>query len=137
MTWRVAHSLLHLRDQMNALHPKRSKASDGTVGDAAHASRSSDHNPWVLDGKVGVVTALDITNDPKSGCDAQKLANALVASCDPRIKYVISRGRIVSATVSPWVWRKYFGSNQHDKHVHISVRSEKKFYDDNRDWHVA
>lgn len=137
MTWRAANSLLHLRDQMNALYPKRNKANDGTVGDAAHASRSSDHNPWVMDGKTGVVTALDITNDPKNGCDCQKIVNALVASRDQRIKYIIWNRRICSATVAPWTWRKYTGSNPHDHHFHVSVRAEKKFYDDNRDWHVA
>ncbi|HKV33547.1 MAG TPA: hypothetical protein VJP89_04485, partial [Pyrinomonadaceae bacterium] len=61
MAWRVAKSLLRLREQINELAPNRSKASDGTIGDAAHASRKSDHNPWVKDGSIGVVTAMDIT----------------------------------------------------------------------------
>lgn len=137
MGWRVASSLLHMRDQINALYPKRNKASDGTIGDAKHASRSSDHNPWVQDGKQGVVTALDITNDPKSGCTGQKLANALVASRDPRIKYIIWNRQICSSTVAPWTWRKYTGTNPHTAHVHISVNSTKNLYDDNRDWNVT
>ena len=44
MAWRVARSLDVLLGQLNALAPERSKASDGSIGDAAHASRSSDHN---------------------------------------------------------------------------------------------
>ena len=72
MAWRVAKSLLKLRDQINAHAPKRSKKSDGYIGDAAHASRSSDHNPWVKDGKMGVVTAADFTHDPAGGFDAER-----------------------------------------------------------------
>src|SRR5688500_3284745 len=68
--WRVAKSLLTLRDEVNQAAPQRSKASDGTIGDAAHCRRQSDHNPWVRDGNIGVVTAMDITDDPTHGCSA-------------------------------------------------------------------
>lgn len=84
--WRVAKSLDRLLAQVNRLAPDRSKASDGAIGDAKHQSRESDHNPWVTDGTIGVVTARDITNDPKHGCSAEQIANSIVASKDPRIK---------------------------------------------------
>lgn len=137
MTWRLAKSLEILREQINHFAPGRSKASDGTIGDAAHASRSSDHNPWVKDGPSGVVTALDITHDPKGGVDIQKLANALVASKDDRIKYIICNGRIVSGSGQKrpaWKWRPYHGSNSHSRHVHVSVKASKGFYDSIRNW---
>jgi hypothetical protein len=136
MAWRLAESLAQLRDQINDAYPRRSKASDGTIGDAAHASRSSDHNPWVKDGKNGVVTGMDITHDPDKGVDAGKLAEALRSSRDARIKYVISNARICSGDSgpSPWVWRRYTGSNAHRHHVHISVKSEKHFYDSRLNW---
>lgn len=140
MTWRLAKSLEALRAQINAAYPNRSKASDGTIGDAAHASRSSDHNPWVKDGAVGVVTALDITHDPANGVDIQKLADALVASRDSRIKYIICNGRIVSGSGQKqpaWTWRNYTGSNMHTKHVHISVKGSKAAYDDTGAWHIG
>lgn len=138
MAWRVAHSLEHMRDQLNALYPKRSKASDGFIGDARHqAESSSDHNPWVRDGNMGVVTAFDVTHDPRSGCDGQKLADALVLSRDARIKYLIWNRRICSSVVAPWTWRPYHGSSPHTEHVHISVKADKAHYDDNRDWHLA
>jgi hypothetical protein len=137
MAWRLAKSLEKLRSQVNAKHPKRSKASDGAIGDEKHASRDSDHNPWVKDGKMGVVTAIDITNDPANGCDAHKLADQLRTKKDPRIKYVISNGRIFSATQDPWMWRPYSGSNKHVKHMHISVNASKVLFDDTVEWDIG
>lgn len=139
MTWRLAKSLETLRAQINRIAPARSKASDGTIGDAAHASRSSDHNPWIKDGGQGVVSALDITHDPANGVDIQKLADALVASKDSRIKYIICNGRIVSGTGQKqpaWQWRKYNGTNPHSRHVHISVKSSKAHYDSAAPWQI-
>lgn len=137
MAWRLAKSLEHLRQQVNRAYPKRSKVSDGTIGDKAHSSRASDHNPHVKDGATGVVTALDLTHDPKVGLDIQVLADALVASRDARIKYIICNGRIVSGSgqkAPAWQWRPYTGKNAHAKHIHISVKADKASYDDARDW---
>ena len=136
MAWRPADSLKVFRAQVDQRAPGRSKASDGTVGDASHESRTSDHNPWVRDQGVGVVTAIDITHDPARGCDAGVLAQALVESRDPRIKYIIFNRRIVSSTVQPWVWRPYNGSNPHATHMHLSVRPEKARYDSLLPWNI-
>ncbi len=133
MSWRLAKSLQTLLRQVNEAAPGRSKISDGTIGDAAHASRDSDHNPWVREVGVGVVTALDITHDPRHGVDGQAIAAALQASADLRIKYIIWNRRIWNPSLSP-DWRTYKGANPHDKHIHISVRSEKVRYDDARLW---
>jgi peptidoglycan hydrolase-like protein with peptidoglycan-binding domain len=125
-----------LRDQVNAEFPQRNKSSDGTIGDAAHASRSSDHNAWIKDGETGVVSGMDISHDPKSGCDSYVLAQKLLDSRDDRIKYIISNKRIASGSdgPSPWAWRRYTGSNPHDHHCHISVKSDKAHYDNERMW---
>ncbi len=136
MAWRVAKSLETLRMQVNAKWPGRNKRSDGTIGDPAHVSRTSDHN--VND--AGVVTALDITHDPLHGPDARKLAEALVASKDPRIKYVISNGQIASGLGQDhpaWVWRRYTGSNAHRSHMHISVRTPDALYDLETPWQIG
>lgn len=121
MTWRLARSLDVLRSQINTRWPARSKASDGTIGDARHAASVSDHNP----DKGGVVRALDITHDLSKGPDAGALAETLRRSQDPRIKYLISNRRIASSYPAhgkaAWEWRPYTGSNPHEKHVHISV----------------
>ena len=136
MAWRVGKSLIQLRNQINQAAPNRSKASDGTIGDLSHKGRNSDHNPWVMDGNLGVVTALDITHDPQHGCDAEKFVQALVASKDPRIKYLIWNNRIISSKVNPWVWRPYSGRNPHTKHFHLSVLPEKSLYDSTEPWKV-
>jgi hypothetical protein len=140
MSWRVARSLEQLRDQINEAYPNRSKASDGTIGDAAHATTDSDHNPWVTDGAAGVVTALDITHDPAHGCDCNKIVAKLVASRDPRIKYIIWDERIWRSYDKPgipkWTPAAYTGSNPHDHHFHLSVQPAKRFYDSTRAWSI-
>lgn len=131
----MAKSLLRLRDQVNSAFPNRNKASDGTIGDAAHRSRNSDHNAHIDDGGVGVVSAMDITHDP-AHCDAGALVDKLVESRDPRIKYIIYNSRIISSKQQPWVWRPYSGANAHAHHFHISVMAEKEAYDSEADWAI-
>jgi hypothetical protein len=132
MAWpinpRPAKSLVVLRDQYNAKYPKRGKASDGMLGDEAHAARQSDHNP----DKNGVVRALDITHDPEHGLDISAEAHRLVDSGDPRIYYVIANGRI-------WGWPKkqwydYDGTDKHFNHMHISVNTSNG--DDTTPWKI-
>lgn len=138
--WRVAKSLDALLKQVNTKAPSRSKASDGSIGDAAHASRSSDHNPWIIESGVGVVTARDITHDPAHGCDAGVLAETIRTSKDTRVKYIIWNRRIASSsaigTRPAWEWRPYTGTNPHNHHVHISVKSDKANYDSTSDWTI-
>jgi hypothetical protein len=144
---RPAKSLVKLRSQVNAKWPDRSRISDGLVGDDNHchggAPSTSDHCAWVDDGTVGVVTAFDITNDPAI-IDSETLAQALLTSRDPRIKYIISRRRIVSSYPVPgspsWTWRPYTGSDPHTSHLHLSVNSHRDGsdgYDDTSDWEIT
>jgi hypothetical protein len=137
MAWRPARSLVRLRDQIDRLAPNRSRANDGTIGDAIHAARASDHNPWVSDAGIGIVTAIDITNDRDHGCDAAGIVNAMVRSRDIRIKYIIWNARIISSSVQPWVWRSYSGVDPHTKHFHLSVAPEKGRYDSAALWEIA
>jgi len=134
MAWRVAEALETLRKQLNEAFPKRSKASDGGIGDAKHASRSSDHNPYIINKGVGVVSARDFTHDPRTGIDCQWLADTLVKNKDPRIKYIIWNKQICSSQSSPWKWRPYKGVNGHTKHLHLSVIGEAKLYDSTKPW---
>ena len=124
---RLAKALDVLRAQINAMAPSRSKASDGWLGDQAHRARKSEHNP----NAAGVVRALDVTHDPRNGVDAGKLADIIRKSGDPRAYYVISNGRIAN---SGQPWRKYTGSNPHDKHFHVSVAASAALYDSTKPW---
>lgn len=119
MPWRVARSLDVLLDQLNRRYPNRSKASDGSIGDAAHAASRSDHNPDASD----VVRARDFTHDPHAGVDIDRLSDELAESHDPRISYVIANRLIMSGPAGPlpWQWVNYHGSNPHTKHLHLSV----------------
>jgi beta-lactamase superfamily II metal-dependent hydrolase len=138
--WRPGKSLITLRNQVDARAPHRNKASDGTIGDAAHCARNSDHNPWVKDGSMGIVTAIDITNDPTGGCDANTIAEAIRASRDSRVKYIIWNKRIANSAAiggsQPWQWRNYTGPNPHTRHVHISVKPDKASYDSTVQWAI-
>lgn len=132
---RNAPAILQLRRQCNELWPQRSKANDGMLGDARHQQRKSDHNP----NSAGVVTAVDITHDPRNGCHAGEVAESIRASRDPRVKYIIWNRRIMSGegqSEPAWKWRKYTGENPHDRHVHVSVRGPAKFWDDTSAWAV-
>ena len=133
-TWRVASSLDLLLKEINTFAPNRSKASDGSIGDAAHASRSSDHNPYIKDSNgVPVVRARDFTHDPARGFDSYEFARSLAKSNDPRIRYIISNGEIYTPSVAR-AWRKYNGSNPHDHHAHVSVSETEALFDSMADW---
>ena len=139
MSYRLAKSLETLRGQVDASAPNRSKISDGWIGDADHASRTSDHNPWVPPPEGGVVTAIDLTHDPRNGADMVGIAETLRESKDSRIKYVIFQGRMFSSYASSgydaWTWRPYSGVNAHAAHMHVSVQPSG--YDSTRKWSIG
>ncbi|HSX68117.1 hypothetical protein [Nocardioides sp.] len=127
MTYREAESLKRLKSEIDRAAPRRSTASDGWIGDAAHASRTSDHNPWLKDASgVGVVRARDFTHDPAGGLDCHKLALFLADALGghPALRagaYIIWNRRIISAKRLSEGWRPYTGSNPHTKHLHLSA----------------
>lgn len=131
--WRLAPCLVDLIKQCDDLFPNRSTASDGSIGDAAHASRASDHNP-----ADGWVCAVDVTDDKANGCDADLLAQHIVASRDPRVKYVIWNRTIAKSYASngvpAWQPYPYTGTNAHDKHTHVSVHNTAAARNDLSAW---
>lgn len=141
MAWRTAKALDEYRSEVNRRFPSRSKASDGTIGDNAHAGQGqgSDHNPWVVKDGIGVVRALDLTHDPRNGVDCDKLSDFLFEmgkAGDPRLRnqgYLIFNWWI---TNPDWKsWRRYNGSNGHTSHMHISFSVDG--YDRSGDWSSA
>lgn len=143
MSYRIAECLDQLRDEVNAYRPGRDKSSDGWIGDADHATRSSDHNPWVKDANgVGVVTALDVDEDDDQHIGAIVLG-ATVGRRDPRVKYVIYERKIWRSYKNhaghpePWHPEPYTGSNAHTHHIHVSVKPDQRLYDDRATWGIA
>jgi hypothetical protein len=131
MAWRVARSLLVLRDQINAAWPDRDRASDGTIGDEAHQASYSDHNPDAGE----VVRALDVTHDPAHGCDIGQLSDALADSRDERISYIIAN-RLITGPEYSWLWEQYDGDDPHTNHLHLSVVADDRA-DDARPWSIG
>lgn len=129
----VAPSIKAMFAEANIRWPSRSKASDGTYGDRAHASRRSDHNP----GARGLVHAGDLTHDLARGVDCNLLAEHLRqrtnAGKERRVSYIIWRSRIYNPSVSR-EWRRYDGSNPHDKHMHVSIKSTPDAENDTSPW---
>lgn len=122
--WTIAPAASAALGQATLLWPERSRASDGTIGDPAHFSRRSWHNPCNRYGtyvKGGTVCAFDLTHDPLHGCDAHRLVRELVARGDQRVSEVISRGQIWTRARAAEGWRAYDGANRHDKHAHVTV----------------
>ena len=137
--WRIAPALETLRAEINASAPERSKASDGGIGDTRHAATASDHNPCAC---CRVVCARDFTHDPAGGFDsyafAEWLGRRVAYGHEPRVRYVISHGRIFSGEGQkhePGAWRPYSGKNRHAHHVHVSVRHGAQFYDNPAPWY--
>ena len=115
-SWRLARSLTTLRDEVSRAAPRRSRISDGGIGDAAHASRPSRHNK----NRHGVVTAYDITHDPAGGMDVHAFARRHVLDPHPELEYVISNGQIAKRRTG-FRWETYTGKNKHISHAHFAV----------------
>jgi hypothetical protein len=146
MAWRNCAASVVLVNEVDARWPNRDKASDGTIGDAAHASRDSDHNAWVIVNGVGVVRARDIDEDldgqkADTGKDAGILFEHLLKLAkagDPRLNgggYLIYESRIYSEKGN-WVSRPYNGPNAHKKHIHISFSRNRSGFDSTAPWGI-
>lgn len=133
--WRLAPSLVALVDETDELYPNRDHSSDGSVGDAAHSARVSDHNP-----SGGWVCAVDLDEDLSAGVHTlARLAAHLIDLRDHRVKYLIYEGRICksyidSARNPAWQWQTYTGLNDHTHHLHVSVWNTEDARDDTGPW---
>jgi len=98
--------------QATAIKPLRKKISDGLLPSKAHQLQNpdSDHNTGY---------AVDLTHDPINGIDCTEIFEKLKE--DKRVKYLIFQGKIWSKEKAKQGNRIYTGSNQHTKHLHISI----------------
>lgn len=125
-----------LRDQVNQRWPSRDKASDGWIGDAAHAARDG----WGTNGKGsyhnpdpnGIVHAIDLDEDffgkGKGGQKAaMEFAQQLATYCREgkdggRIAHIVYEDKVASGTAQNWHFR---GSGYgHTHHIHISFTNK-------------
>ena len=133
---RLAPCLVALYAELDRRYPNRSKVSDGTIGDRAHAARKSDHNPEddrADADKTLWVTAADVTSGSPGGPNVDAWFDDLRRNRDARIDYLIRRSRITGPRFG-WNWAPYTGSNPHDKHGHISVHNTAAARNDLRPW---
>lgn len=135
---RRAQAMVALLHQVDRQFVRRDTDSDGWIGDSAHQSRPSDHNP----NKAGVVQAQDFDED--HGVNDQKVGRwlwrELAISRDKRIKYIIYEGQMISSyptrNYPAWYPRPYSGDNKHLKHLHLSLQDAPSLYDDPSPWFV-
>jgi hypothetical protein len=115
-----------LRLQFDDTYGDRDRRSDGWIGDLRHSARPSDHNP---DRETGIVRAIDVDRDvyktgkPDLMPDIADQLRLAAKAGEKRIAYIIFEGRIASSRMG-WRWRKYSGSNPHNKHCHVSFTKQ-------------
>lgn len=137
--WRLARSLMRLRNEINLEWPMRDRASDGSIGDADHAGRKSDHNP----NDAGVVRAIDTDDDIDAEDDTVpfKLAEHLRHLGKSGFRPLQNGGLVIyfaryCSAATTWDWRPYTGINAHKSHVHVSVGRDPFQYDCEYAWSI-
>lgn len=125
--WRFCYAGSVLVAEVNKEHPDRPTQSDGTIGDVAHQHEVSDHDP----NSHSVVTAWDVTADTW----VRNFVEALKASKDKRLKYIIFERAIWSLARDDEGWRHY-NRDPHIEHAHISFSANPKYYDSTAPWNI-
>jgi hypothetical protein len=134
LDWYLVPCLVRLRTEFNEMSPNRDKGADGSIGDAAHQSRASDHNPQA-DGRVLAVD-IDSTGPWPGGVTDFNAFNMMVESLrgDSRLEYIIWNRRIASRDQG-WTWRTYTGTaDPHTGHAHFSARHDHTGNDSTAPW---
>jgi hypothetical protein len=144
-SWTLVPCLVSLRNEFNRLAPERDKASDGSIGDAAHQQEPSDHNPdetgrtpYEDADHINEVHAIDVDDDlHKTGWSMQKCVEIIVTRHrevrDDRLQNVIYNRRIWSRSWG-WTARAYTGASAHTEHAHFSARYTTAQERDTRPW---
>jgi hypothetical protein len=144
-SWILVPCLVTLRDEFNWVAPRRDRASDGSIGDATHASSSSDHNPDETGNTPyedadhrNEVHAIDVDDDLRTpGWDMNRCLQIIITrhrqGRDNRLQNVIYNRRIWSRSWG-WTARAYTGASAHTEHAHFSVRYTTAQENDTRPW---
>jgi hypothetical protein len=145
--WFLLPCLVQLRTEFNLIAPARDRASDGSIGDQAHADRVSSHNPDET-GAVPVrdadsrneVHAIDVDVDLRTpGLTMEMVVQHLVArsraGMEDRLRNIIYNRRIWAAS-SGWRQQAYGGDNPHTEHAHFEGSYASAAESDTHSWHL-
>jgi hypothetical protein len=114
MTWQVIGGLQTLIAQVRAEY---GNMLVGTIGDTAHQTETSDHNP---DSNGNVCAADFMIGSYFTTYNAAELVTELIIGQDRRLHYVIYNGRIYTSE-HEFTSEVYDGTDKHTNHVHVSV----------------
>lgn len=126
--WFLNNFLTSWRNAVNRKFVKRSKTSDGTIGDLRHQAESfSEHNP----DRDGSVDAWDMdvnlqgsSNQTGSAAELKEVELLIKAFQRlPESQLWIHNRVIANRDIGNWQRRPYHGVNPHDHHVHWQSRS--------------
>jgi hypothetical protein len=136
-SWFLVPCLVQLRSEFNDLNPDRDKGADGSIGDTAHQSSTSDHNPDAQ----GRVLAVDIdSSGPWPGFTFATAVGLIIERCrsgrEDRIQYIIWDHHIYSRSTE-FAKRAYTAtSDPHVNHAHFSARHDHHGESDTRGWNL-
>ncbi len=136
--WALAGTLAQLRRELVTAYPAAPSRLYGTVGDADHQARKSDHNP----DQRGYVRALDIPRVEHGGPPLELLASLLREVGERESQrlnpggYVVWNSLIASGRTG-WQWTTYTGDNPHTTHLHVSCSRLPQFYSLGHRWNVV
>jgi hypothetical protein len=142
MAWFKAAWIDPFFSALDTIAPNRDRRTDGTIGDLAHSTGTSGHNP---DDTAGVkaertdadtrpeVRAADAGIVLRTAITMQQVVDAILAYPPDRNRliYIIFDGYVYSAG-SGWARRKYTGADPHRTHVHLSGHPDAD--NDGRPW---
>lgn len=123
----LATSLSIFRAEINRRWPNRDTRSDGWIGDEAHQSTVSDHNPNERDR----VDAYDVDKD---GVDMDVIIAA--AKRHPSVRYIIWQRKLYHR-LRGYKAEDYNGPSAHDEHAHFSIEQAVWAENDTRSWGIA
>jgi hypothetical protein len=140
--------LVVLRGEFDKLGPNRDKGADGSIGDAAHRARVSDHNADDTAGSVTPYTdaddrpevhAIDVDStgpyESSFGAAVLRVVERHRTGADDRLQNVIHNRKIYSRTWG-WTAHDYTGDDPHTGHAHFSARYTAAQESDTRPWGV-
>lgn len=136
-SWTVVPCLDEFRDQLDERFPKRDKKSDGSIGNTAHSTNTSSHNPdktgrpeWRDGDGKNEVRARDFDKDLKDpDTTAEQVVQELVRLARAGklwwVRYIIFNKRIWHVS-DGFKTRTYKGANKHTEHFHITSGFSQK-----------